>query len=172
MNIVAGQPQQADVDRLSAIYNTEASRVYGLLITRCGDPRIAEELTSQTFEAAASKFAQNQGGEVTPAWLTTVCLRRLVDYWRSTGRRTRLIDKLAGIRQHDVHLETPDSAVFEALGSLSSTQRAALTLRYLDDWPVAEIAEVLQLSYRATESLLARARSNFRRAYGARGGSL
>ena len=40
-----------------------------------------------------------------------------------------------------------------------------LTLRYLDDLPVATVAELLGRSLHATEALLVRARAAFRRAY-------
>ena len=40
-----------------------------------------------------------------------------------------------------------------------------LTLRYLDDLPVAEVADILDRTLHATEALLVRARQAFRRAY-------
>ena len=43
--------------------------------------------------------------------------------------------------------------------------RAALTLRYLDDLPVPEVAALLGRTLHATEALLVRARAAFRRAY-------
>jgi RNA polymerase sigma-70 factor (ECF subfamily) len=56
-------------------------------------------------------------------------------------------------------------AVYTALGELNAFQRAALTLRYLDGLPVAQVAEQLGRSLHATETLLARARAALRRAY-------
>jgi catechol 2,3-dioxygenase-like lactoylglutathione lyase family enzyme len=44
-------------------------------------------------------------------------------------------------------------------------QRAALTLRYLDGLPVAEVAACVGRSVHATETLLARARAALRRIY-------
>ena len=52
---------------------------------------------------------------------------------------------------------------------LSSHHRSALTLRYLDDLPVADVAALLERSVHATEALLVRARSAFRRVYRAEG---
>jgi RNA polymerase sigma-70 factor (ECF subfamily) len=49
-------------------------------------------------------------------------------------------------------------------------QRAALTLRYLDDLPVAEVAGHLGRSLHGTETLLARARNALRRVYEEGGG--
>jgi RNA polymerase sigma-70 factor (ECF subfamily) len=55
------------------------------------------------------------------------------------------------------------------LDQLSSHHRSALTLRYLDDLPVADVAALLDRSVYATEALLVRARSAFRRVYRAEG---
>ena len=53
----------------------------------------------------------------------------------------------------------------DTLACLSPPHRAALTLRYLDDLPVPEVADFLERTVHATEALLVRARSAFRRAY-------
>lgn len=52
-----------------------------------------------------------------------------------------------------------------ALERLGPHHRAALTLRYLDGLPVAEVAENLGRGIHATEALLQRARRALRRAY-------
>ena len=53
----------------------------------------------------------------------------------------------------------------EVLAALGPHHRAALTLRYLDDLPVPEVAALLGRTLHATEALLVRARAAFRRAY-------
>jgi RNA polymerase sigma-70 factor (ECF subfamily) len=53
----------------------------------------------------------------------------------------------------------------DALGELSPTHQAVLSLRYFDDLPVAEVALTLGRSVHATESLLNRAKAAFRLAY-------
>jgi RNA polymerase sigma-70 factor (ECF subfamily) len=53
----------------------------------------------------------------------------------------------------------------ETLDRLAPQHRAALTLRYLDDLPVGQVAELLDRTLHATEALLVRARTAFRRAY-------
>ncbi len=150
---------------LSELFRVESARVHGLVLARCGDRGAAEEITAQTFEAAAERFADERGHEVTPAWLTTVALRRLVDHWRRQGRRQRLAARVgAGEAGTTPGPEVGDDRIVRALDSLAPRQRAVVALRYLDDWSVAEIADGLQMSYRAAESLLARARRALRRA--------
>ena len=58
----------------------------------------------------------------------------------------------------------------EVLGRLGPHHRAALTLRYVDDLPVPEVAAILGRTVHATEALLVRARSAFRAAYAGVGG--
>lgn len=56
-------------------------------------------------------------------------------------------------------------SVRRAFGELAAQHRAALTLRYLDDLAVPEVAVLLGRSVHATEALLVRARAAFRRCY-------
>jgi RNA polymerase sigma-70 factor (ECF subfamily) len=58
----------------------------------------------------------------------------------------------------------------ELLSALGSHHRAALTLRYVDALPVAEVAELLGRTPDATEALLVRARKAYRRIYTEGGG--
>ena len=51
------------------------------------------------------------------------------------------------------------------LDQLTAAHRAALTLRYLDDLPVPQVAALLGRTLHATEALLVRARAAFRRRY-------
>jgi RNA polymerase sigma-70 factor (ECF subfamily) len=53
----------------------------------------------------------------------------------------------------------------ETLEALNPHHRVALTLRYLDDLSVPEVAALLERTVHATEALLVRARTAFRRAY-------
>ncbi len=157
-------------EALGSLYQTQADRVYGFLLARCGSPSLAEDLTSATFENAAREFARGRGSAVTSSWLLTVARRRLIDFWRSNERARRRAGQLRNHELLRVSGQTPeeeanDEDVIFALESLSARQRAALALRYLDDYSVHEVAEALNMTYRAAESLLARARRSFVAAY-------
>lgn len=152
---------------LAACFQDHQALVNGVVFDRCGDAVVSEEITAQTFEAAARQFACGRGGEVTPAWLTVVAKRRLVDYWRHRAARSRAVERLAGVRPRWQEPSTvdDDSDISAALEALPARQRTVLTLRYLDDWGLDEIADGLGISYSAAESLLARARRSFAAAY-------
>jgi RNA polymerase sigma-70 factor (ECF subfamily) len=152
--------------RLETIYRDSVDRVHGLVLDRCGSRSVAEEITAQTFEAAARHVSDGRAEEVTLPWLFTVAKRRLVDHWRSESAATRARERvrLDAAIQSSGSSSSEDPGVSAALDTLPPRQRLALTLRYLDDWSVAEVAEGLGITYQATESLLARARRSFRAA--------
>ena len=57
------------------------------------------------------------------------------------------------------------ASAIAALAAVAASQRAALVLHYLDGFSVSEIANALGKSVEAVESLLARGRVSFKRAY-------
>jgi len=155
-------------DQVLAIYRLALPRVYGYLLPRCGDTALAEDLTAETFLAAVAAASEPAAPEVSVGWLIGVARHKLVDHWRRAGREQRAptAGDLGAEAVDDPWDEVVDtSAAHSALARLPGQQRAALTLRYLDDLPVTEVAAHLGRSLHATETLLVRARAALRRVY-------
>ncbi len=153
---------------IAALFSAEGPDIFAYLLVRSGSRSVAEDLTSETFLAAAKAASTGKADTVTPAWLQTVAKRRLVDHWRSSFSQRRRIERLERESlRHPAADRDPEGRVEAALDSLPDRQRAVLVLRYLDDFSVSEVAEALGLGYKATESLLSRARGSFAHAYGA-----
>ena len=155
---------------MAAIYRRALPQVYGYLLPRCGSTVLAEDLTAETFMAAVAAVKRGRVGaaEVTVAWLVGVARHKLADHWRRAAREQRGLAAVAVLADEagdpwDEHLDV--QVAHAALGRLPGPQRAALTLRYLDGLPVADVAACLGRSVRATETLLVRARSALRRIY-------
>ena len=132
-----------------------------------GDVQLAEELTQATFEIAVRSFVQGDLEALEPAWLHTVARSRLIDHYRHAKREKAKLTLIASRRGYEVDVpgELSAAEAHAALQALSVPYRLALMLRYLDDLSVAEVARLLGRSVRATESLLARARTALRAAY-------
>lgn len=147
------------------LYDRALPQVYGYLMGRCGDRTVAEDLTSETFLAAAGA-----GGEaaLSVGWLIGVARHKLLDHWRRQARQDRLMSAVEGTvsdADDPWEVELDRWRAREVLIRLSPTHRAALTFRYLDGLGVAQVAGVLDRSVEATEALLVRARRQFRRLY-------
>jgi RNA polymerase sigma-70 factor (ECF subfamily) len=162
------EERSAGGDPLVAIYGRALPQVYGYLLPRCRSAAVAEDLTAETFMAAVAATRRGAAPEVTVAWLVGVARHKLMDHWRRLAREER---GLAAVERAEEGVDDPwedrldAEAAHAALGRLSAPQRTALTLRYLDGLPVAEVAEHLGRSLRATETLLVRARAALRRVY-------
>jgi RNA polymerase sigma-70 factor (ECF subfamily) len=157
-------PRGAD---LLALYDRALPEVYGYLLPRCGDRATAEDVTSETFLAAVDAVQRGTVPDLTVAWLVGVARHKLVDHWRRVGREERRLHRVASEpdRVDDPWDARLDAALaHEVLAGLAPHHRAALTLRYLDGLSVPEVARVLDRTVHATEALLVRARSAFRRA--------
>src|SRR5207249_565196 len=111
---------------------------------------------------------QGSLNEVNTAWLVGVARHKLVDHWRRLEREQRSLAEVAA-RVEDVDDPWDEwldrDAAYAALAHLLIPQRAALTLRYLDGLPVADVANHLGRTVHGTETLLARSRAALRRHY-------
>ncbi len=142
--------------------------MYGYLVHRCGDPAVAEDLTSETFLAAVDALNRDAVPDLTIGWLVGVARHKLVDHWRRRERDHRRLTAIAGGRNESVDpwVEVIDILrVRDLLERLGAHHRSALTLRYLDGLSVPETAAVLARTVDATEALLVRARRALRALY-------
>lgn len=156
---------------LLEIYDDALRHVYGYLLSRCGGQAVAEDLTEETFLAAVDAARGDSPPPVTTGWLIGVARHKLVDHWRRQAREDRALRALASDPSGERDYDDPWDAQLDAirardtLARLGPHHRLALTLRYLDDLPVPEVAHLLDRTLHATEALLVRARAAFRRAY-------
>ena len=163
----------ADDAAFESWYRRTVPRVYSYLVSRTGgDVALAEDLTQQTFTAAIDRRSRYDGRADTVTWLCGIARHKLADHFRAIERDERRQRRME-VRQIQLDETRPSelgvedgSVIAEVLRSLPASQRAVLVFVVLDDLPVAEAARLLGKSRGATESLLFRARDNFRRAYG------
>jgi RNA polymerase sigma-70 factor (ECF subfamily) len=155
---------------LLELYDVALPRVYGYLLSRCGRVALAEDLTAETFLAAVDAVRREDPPSLSVPWVLGVARHKLVDHWRRQARDDRnlraLVDDAPPPPEDPWDVQLDAARARQALERLGPHHRAALTLRYLDDLPVAQVAALLERTLHATEALLVRARTAFRRAYG------
>ncbi len=158
-----------------AFYDDALSQVYGYLIARCRAVSVAEDLTAETFLAAVDAARRDDPPALSMPWIIGVARHKLVDHWRRLTRETSGLRALADLSDPEEYEDPSDQNLdavrsHETLLMLAPHHRTVLTLRYLDDLSVAEVASVIGRTVHATEALLTRARKAFRRAYDDREG--
>ena len=144
-------------------YDRALPVVYGYLLRLCGGDRDeAWDLTQDSWMTVVDRLAQGQTENVTVGFVVSVARSRYLDSWR---RRRRLQRKLrlvwAGARESE-SAELSAGKVLDHLSVCSAEHRVVLMMAYVDDLPIAEIAQMLGSSVSSTYSLLARARDELR----------
>lgn len=161
----------ADEEVFSRWYERSAPRVYAYVFNRCGGTAdVAEELTQQTFVEALRRRGGYDGRGDVVAWLCGIARHKLADHYRRLAREHRrhrqlVVRDLTAVEGGWGAADTRVT-VDAALRALPPQHRLVLLFRYLDRQSVPEIAQAIGRSVEATESLLARARRSFARAYG------
>jgi RNA polymerase sigma-70 factor (ECF subfamily) len=168
LHVNATEPASSEQgSALLAMYDRAVPQVYGYLCMRTNSPVVAEDLTAETFLAAVQAIQRGSVPDLTVAWLIGVARHKLVDHWRRQAREEsglRLL-KEDEIEEDDADLRFERTQARAVLASLGPHHRSALTLRYLDELSVPEVADHLGRTVHATEALLVRARNAFRAAY-------
>ncbi len=141
------------------LYRRHAAGVYRYVYAVLGNHADAEDVTQQTFLNAYRAMAQGTKPRKTENWLLTIAHNEVRRHFRLThGQPMEVeLDKApggsgAGRRR----LSLAD--VLRALQHLPPSQRAALVMREFEGRSYAEIAEILEVTPDALESLIFRAR--------------
>jgi RNA polymerase sigma-70 factor (ECF subfamily) len=153
---------------LVALYDDALPEVYGYLLRRCSDSPTAEDLTAETFLAAAAVVRNGVPTDLTIPWLIGVARHKLVDHWRRQERQQRtlvLISSDSDVVDDPWDIQLDVMRANEVLTGLGPHHQAALTLRYLDGLSVPDTAAALNRTVHATEALLVRAKRAYRQAY-------
>lgn len=159
---------QPGLPELLSLIDAELGNVFAFIMRRCADRALAEDLTAEVILSAVRETKRARA-VVTPAWLTTVARNRMIDHWRAKAREERRLR--AAWSNPDTDEWTDDGTpvepevIAQVMRTLPPGYQAVLSLRYLDDLPVPQVADALGHSVHATESLLARARRAFRTSY-------
>ena len=124
------------------VYKQHRDAVFRFAIRCVGRREIAEEIAADAFLQLHQNWEAIDTGRL-PAWLLTVVKNRSADYWRRAGLEKRYVceERPAQARLPG----EPLSGLFENR-SLKPVHRICLTLRYLQEMTVAEIAAYLGLS--------------------------
>jgi RNA polymerase sigma-70 factor (ECF subfamily) len=160
-----------DARSFGAFYDDALPHIYGYFLRRCGGSvTMAEDLTQETFLAAAAELAKDRRVTAPTAWIHGIARHKMLDHYRQQERVERSLAAAWEAEQVEAELVVEDShearaRAVAALGAVAASQRAALVLCYLDGYSVPEAARLLGKSTEAVESLLARGRQSFKRAY-------
>ncbi len=126
-------------------YRREFPAMVALAASVGAGPAAAEDLAQDAMVKAHRHWAKISRYDRPGAWVRRVTINAAT----SRGRRaTSELKAKVRLRRNVRHVLPPDppsmQPIWAAVGTLPPQQRAAIALHYLEDMPVAQIAEVLE----------------------------
>jgi RNA polymerase sigma-70 factor (sigma-E family) len=127
-----------------------------------GDRHHAEDLMQDVLIGMYSRWGRIH--ESPEAYARTAMVNRANSFWRWRRRHKEasLADATEPVAPDHAGAVSGRGALVQALGTLSKQQRAAVVLRYLDELPIPEVAEILGCSEGAVKSHTARGLAKLR----------
>ena len=178
-------PHSADADReavraflagdtraFDSLYERYHGYVYNICLGIAGRRDDAEDLTQETFVRVHRSLAGFRGAARFSTWLYRIAVNCAIEHVRRPG--PALLADESDLDRTPSEAEQVEAAVLRAteaeqvrraLAGLCVSYRTALTLFYLQEMTVAEMAEVLQCNASTVKVRLHRARLAFRKAF-------
>ena len=149
-----------------ALYERYAPQVRRFALFLCGDPALADDITSDTFVRAwTAPGAIRQ--QTVKAYLFTIARNLYLDYLRHRRRHAVLGETMPDGRvspQKQAEVRSELNVVLSAMRELPEVDRAALLMRVQQEMSYDEISQALGLSLAAVKVKIHRARLKLVRA--------
>jgi RNA polymerase sigma-70 factor (ECF subfamily) len=168
--------QRGDRKAFGELYQQHVAPVYQYIWLQVRDDGTAEDLTQDVFMSLLRGIGSFRLGEAFAPWLMRVAHNRVVNHWRSLGRRPQVMRlpeeddpdeeqaPLAAAESAEpfvIEISAPDLA--EALNRLTELQREVVLLRFGSELSLAETASVIGRTVNAVKNLEFKALSALRR---------
>jgi RNA polymerase sigma-70 factor (sigma-E family) len=154
---------RAEGGRLGELYAAHAGEAVRLAYLLTGNRALAEDLAQEAFVRLFGRFRDLRQAEAFRAYLRTTVVNlsrshfRRVKVERAFLARAAAEPAPAGSDPHE------RGEMWEALGTLTPRQRAAIVLRYYEDLTEAQTADVLRCPVGTVKSLVSRGTERLRR---------
>lgn len=160
--------QEGDEGAFEELYNEYFTQLYRYVLVRVGSSEEADDITQLVFV----KFYKNlqnwhDQGYSPSAYLYTIARSVIADYFRTKARKGKKIESSDEVLeiiadpsqnlQAGVISNEEKANLYSALQQLPENYQEALLLRYIEDLPSKEIADIIGKSDAATRKLLSRA---------------
>lgn len=133
---------------VEALVGRYQERIYAYLYRMTGDSFLAEDLTQETFVRALDSLPRLRDGNKLKNWLYRIAGNLARDHFKKAQTREIPSEELD---EHEntvrvsriIERQEASGAVRRALRELKPEQREALILRFYEELPILEIAEIM-----------------------------
>ena len=130
---------QSDDDEFDAFYRDTSRRVVHLVYAFTGDLTVAQDATQEAYAKAWQQWSTVRTHDDPLAWVRTVARRLAISAWRKRTSQERAYER-HGTRDTTGPPSEDRVAVVAALRTLPEPVREAVTLHYIGDLSIEQIA--------------------------------
>ncbi len=168
---ILGGDSQAVID----LYQQYSPKLLLYLSKHLPETEDAQEIVNDVFLEAIDSLGLLKKGDNLQAWLYKIAHNKMVDYYRKKKIKSLLLSQIPYLEIVATEMHQPEflfekdkmrDTIENTLRQLSEKYQKIIRLHYEDHVPVKELAVIFNLSFKATESLLYRARKEFQYLYG------
>jgi RNA polymerase sigma-70 factor (ECF subfamily) len=161
------------------LYDQFRVRVYHTALVHLQDAQEAEEVTQDVFLEIYQSASRFEGKSSVNTWIYRIAINKSLDRlrYRSRKKRFAFIQQLFHPDTGNIRFDPPDfdhpgvifenkehaRILFKAIYRLPEQQKTAFLLAQVEELPQKEVALVMEISVKAVESLLHRAKTNLRK---------
>jgi RNA polymerase sigma-70 factor (ECF subfamily) len=165
---------QGDSDAVLEFYKLYSPGMMHYLSHKLPRKEDAEEILNDVFFEALDTLAFFQKRSTVKTWLYTIAHNKIADFYRKRKLRSILLSQVPFLEIVAAEIDQPEfefekkklgEKVDIAMRSLNEKYQQILTLKYVKRFSLKRIAFELNLTLKAAESLLYRARQSFILAY-------
>jgi RNA polymerase sigma factor (sigma-70 family) len=158
-------------------YSEHKGLVYNLALQYAQNVEDAEEIMQDVFLAAHQNLGGFREDSSVKTWLYRISINKSLDFLKAKSAqkrwtifRSKRLDDVentfqpANFNHPGVELEQKEAMekIFACINKLPEQQKTALILLKIEQLPGREVAEIMQLSEKAVESLFSRAKKNLK----------
>lgn len=173
-----------DERAFTQFFDENFSRLYRFALARAADdPETTRDVVQVAMTKALKKLHTYRGEAALFSWLCVICRNELIDTVRRNTRYRQtvvLTEDYPEIREIVESLDAPIGSdpnrqyqkyeasrlIQVALDKLPPKYGDALEWKYIEGFSVKEIAQKMNISHEAAQSILARAKRSFKEIYG------
>jgi RNA polymerase sigma factor (sigma-70 family) len=170
--------QQGDESAFKKLVDEWQDMVYNTALSIVQQADDADDITQEVFIQVYKSVSSFKGDSKFSTWLYRITLGKALDHEKKKKRKKRFgfVQSLFGadgVEQiHAVEFDHPGitlekkeraGELFNALNKIPEKQRIAFTLHKLEGQSYQEVAEIMNTTLYAVESLMGRAKANLRK---------
>ncbi len=165
---------QGEKSAIEQLYHQFSPKISVYLKNRLPRDEDAQEILNDVFFDALDSMHLLKKKEKISSWLYSIAHNKVVDFYRKKKIKSVLLSQAPFLEIIAQEINQPEfqfeknkikERLEKTLSMISSKYREILNLHYDQKIPVKDLALRYNLSFKATESLLFRARQSFKKVY-------